>query len=167
MPDLKPIYVYTDGACQGNPGPGGWAAILIYGRYEKILCGGEHNTTNNRMELTAAIQGLSAIKSDKIIKKKHIVYLITDSLYIKNGIEVWIVNWKKNNWRTASRKSSQEPRPMEGTRPPEHTNGNQMAMGQRPQRVMQGTNAPTKSPKTASPRRATFPSCGGVSLCIL
>ena len=101
---MKPIYVYTDGACRGNPGPGGWAAILIYGKYEKILCGGEHHTTNNRMELTAAIQGLSAIKTDKIINKKYIVYLITDSLYLKNGIEMWIVDWKKNNWRTASKR---------------------------------------------------------------
>ncbi len=104
MPDIKHIHIYTDGACRGNPGPGGWAAILVYGTYEKILCGGEHNTTNNRMELTAAIQGLSAIKLEKLKGKKHIVCLTTDSLYLKNGIEMWIAGWKKNNWRTASKK---------------------------------------------------------------
>ncbi len=104
MLDMKPIYVYTDGACRGNPGPGGWAAILIYGTHEKVLCGGEHHTTNNRMELTAAIRGLSAIKPEKLKSKKHIVYLITDSLYLKNGIEIWIADWKQNNWRTMSKK---------------------------------------------------------------
>ncbi len=104
MPDIKPIHIYTDGACRGNPGPGGWAAILVYGTYEKILCGGEHNTTNNRMELTAAIQGLSAIKLEKLKGKKHIVYLTTDSLYLKNGIQMWIAGWKKNNWRTANKR---------------------------------------------------------------
>ena len=77
---------------------------MVYGRYEKILCGGEHNTTNNRMELTAAIQGLSAIKLEKLKSKKHIVYLTTDSLYLKNGIQMWIAGWKKNNWRTASKR---------------------------------------------------------------
>ena len=103
--DMKAIYIYTDGACRGNPGPGGWAAILIYGAHEKILKGGEHETTNNRMELTAAIQALSAIKHDKYKDKQHAIYLTTDSLYLKDGIETWIARWKTNNWRTANKKT--------------------------------------------------------------
>jgi ribonuclease HI len=90
------ITVYTDGACSGNPGPGGWGALLISGPHEKKLCGGESPTTNNRMEMMAAIKGLEAIKDPSD------VILITDSVYLKNGITQWIHNWKKKNWRTAA-----------------------------------------------------------------
>jgi ribonuclease HI len=93
------ITIYTDGACSGNPGPGGWGAWLQYGDHEKELCGGEPDTTNNRMELTAAIKALSALKKDS-----SQVALYTDSVYVRDGITSWIHNWKKNGWRTAKKK---------------------------------------------------------------
>jgi len=93
------ITIYTDGACSGNPGPGGWGAWLQYGDHEKELCGGEPDTTNNRMELTAAIKALSALK-----KSPSQVALYTDSVYVRDGITSWIHNWKKNGWRTAKKK---------------------------------------------------------------
>ena len=102
---MKSIHIYTDGSCRGNPGPGGWAALLICGKHEKILCGGTEDTTNNRMELTAAIQALKAIKLDKLKGEKYIIYLTTDSLYLKDGIEKWLANWKKNNWRQTQKKA--------------------------------------------------------------
>ncbi len=90
------VSIYADGACKGNPGPGGWGALLSYGEHEKEMCGGEHETTNNRMELTAAIEALRALK-------KHCdVVLYTDSTYVKNGIQKWVDKWKRNNWKTAS-----------------------------------------------------------------
>ena len=97
--DDEPIEIYTDGACSGNPGPGGWGALLIKGAHRKELNGGEAETTNNRMELTAAIEALNALKfapSD--------VVLYTDSNYVKGGITGWIENWKKNGWKTANKK---------------------------------------------------------------
>lgn len=94
----KKITIYTDGACRGNPGPGGWGALLIHGDNEKELYGGEDRTTNNRMELTAAIEALHSLK------KPCSVTLITDSVYVKNGIEMWIENWKIKNWKTANKK---------------------------------------------------------------
>ena len=97
----KFIKIYTDGACQGNPGPGGWGALLMYDGHKKELSGAEANTTNNRMELTAAIEALAAIKS------KRKVHLITDSTYLKDGISKWLPRWKHNNWRTANRKPVQ------------------------------------------------------------
>ena len=93
-----PIVIYTDGACSGNPGPGGWGAILIYGAHRKELSGGESPTTNNRMELLAAISALEALKG-KCAAEIH-----TDSNYVKNGITGWIHGWKKNGWRTADKK---------------------------------------------------------------
>ena len=93
-----PLKIYTDGACSGNPGPGGWAAILLSGETEKTLSGGATQTTNNRMELTAAIMALRALT------RPCTVTLYTDSKYVKNGIESWIHNWKRNGWRTANRK---------------------------------------------------------------
>jgi len=92
------VEIFTDGACRGNPGPGGWGVLLRFGTKEKSLYGGERETTNNRMELTAAIKGLEALN------KSCQVTLTTDSQYVKNGITSWIVNWKKKNWKTASRK---------------------------------------------------------------
>ena len=93
-----PVVVYTDGACKGNPGPGGWGALLRWKGHEKELFGGELDTTNNRMELTAVIQALSALKS----RCKVAVY--TDSEYVKNGITTWIHGWKQRGWRTADKK---------------------------------------------------------------
>lgn len=91
------VYLYTDGACKGNPGIGGWGVIMQYKQHEKELFGAEENTTNNRMELTAIIQGLSALT-----RSCHVV-IHTDSQYVKNGMEKWIHNWKTNNWFTASK----------------------------------------------------------------
>ena len=100
------IKIYTDGACIGNPGPGGWAAIVILENGKKELFGGEKLTTNNRMELTAAIKALEycAKQEEKQSSLKHI-RIFTDSTYVKEGITVWINNWKKNNWKTADKKN--------------------------------------------------------------
>lgn len=92
------VYLYTDGACKGNPGPGGWGVFLRFGPHEKEICGGEENSTNNRMELMAVIEGL------RVLKKKCEVVITTDSQYVKNGIEKWIFSWKKNGWKTANKK---------------------------------------------------------------
>jgi ribonuclease HI len=92
------VKIHTDGACSGNPGPGGWGAILSFGDQEKELMGGEAHTTNNRMELTAAISALEALK------RPCTVDLYTDSQYVRSGISEWIKKWKQNNWRTADRK---------------------------------------------------------------
>ena len=92
------LEIYTDGACRGNPGPGGWGAWLLYGEDRKELFGGEMNTTNNRMELKAAIEALTALK------RPCELTLYTDSQYVRKGITEWIENWKKKNWRTAAKK---------------------------------------------------------------
>ena len=97
-PDLKTVDVFTDGACSGNPGPGGWGAILRYGAVEKELSGGEPATTNNRMELMAAIAAIEAMKSTTHVR------LHTDSQYVKNGITTWIHNWKRTGWKTSDKK---------------------------------------------------------------
>lgn len=94
----KSVTLYTDGGCRGNPGPGGWGAVLIWGDKKKKLYGSEVDTTNNRMELLGAIEGLNALK------RTMEVDLYTDSQYVKQGITTWITNWKKNGWKTASRK---------------------------------------------------------------
>ena len=94
----KKIEIYTDGACSGTPGVGGWGAYLIYGDNRKEIYGSEIDTTNNRMELLAAIKGLGALK------RKSDVIIYTDSVYLRDGITKWIINWKKNNWRTANKK---------------------------------------------------------------
>ena len=100
------IKIYTDGACVGNPGPGGWAAIVLLENEKKELFGGEKLTTNNRMELTAAIKALEycAKQEGKQLSLKH-VRIFTDSTYVKEGITVWINNWEKNNWKTAGKKN--------------------------------------------------------------
>ena len=90
--------IYTDGSCLNNPGPGGWAAILVWGDHEKVLVGGDNETTNNRMELMAAIAALEALT------RPVDVTLTSDSTYLKDGITKWIVGWKKNGWKTAAKK---------------------------------------------------------------
>jgi ribonuclease HI len=93
-----PVVIYTDGACSGNPGPGGWAAILRYGDQEKVLQGGASLTTNNRMELRAALAALQALK------RPCTVEIYTDSEYLKRGITEWLAHWLRNGWRTSDRK---------------------------------------------------------------
>ena len=92
------VQLYTDGACSGNPGPGGWGALMLWNDHEKELCEGEFETTNNRMELMAAIMGLEYLKWGMGVD------LFTDSTYVRDGITKWILNWKKNGWRTAAKK---------------------------------------------------------------
>lgn len=93
---MKDVVIYTDGACKGNPGPGGWGAWLVSGGHEKEIWGGEGQTTNNRMELTAVIESLAALKAPSRVT------LHLDSEYVRNGITSWIHNWKRRGWRTAS-----------------------------------------------------------------
>ena len=101
---MKTVTLYTDGACSGNPGPGGWGAILVYGAVEKELSGGEKSTTNNRMELTAVIEGLSALKEPCIVE------LYSDSKYVIDGLSKgWAVSWRKNGWKKADKKPALNP----------------------------------------------------------
>ena len=95
---MKEVVIYTDGACKGNPGPGGWGALLQSGGHEREIFGGEPHTTNNRMELTAVIRALQALTASCPVA------IHTDSQYVKNGIETWIHGWKRNGWKTADRK---------------------------------------------------------------
>ena len=95
---MSTVTIYTDGACRGNPGPGGWGAILVVDGHEKEIWGGEAHTTNNRMELTAAIRGLEALK------RRCQVAVYTDSQYVRNGIREWLANWKQRGWKTADKK---------------------------------------------------------------
>ena len=95
---MKKVYIFTDGACRGNPGPGGWGALLRYSDHEKKLSGGERDTTNNRMELMAAIQALAAVKETCMIE------LYTDSQYVQKGITEWMPSWKKRHWKKSDNK---------------------------------------------------------------
>ncbi len=95
---MQHIEIYTDGACKGNPGPGGWGVLLRSGKHEKTLCGGESHTTNNRMELLAAIKALQTLKNPSRVE------LYTDSQYVRKGITEWMANWKRRGWRTAAKK---------------------------------------------------------------
>lgn len=96
---MKIVDIYTDGACSGNPGPGGWGVVVIYGRHKRELSGGESDTTNNRMELTAVIEGLS------ILKESCVVNLYSDSKYVIDGLKLgWAEGWKKNGWRKSNKK---------------------------------------------------------------
>jgi ribonuclease HI len=92
------VTIYTDGACSGNPGPGGWGALMRFGEHERELCGGAAQTTHNRMELTAAIEALNALK------RPCTVDLHTDSTYVRDGITKWLHNWKRNSWKTSDKK---------------------------------------------------------------
>lgn len=94
---MKVVNIFTDGACKGNPGPGGWGAVLRYGDAEKQLFGGEPDTTNNRMELRAAIEALA------ILNRRCEVVLTTDSQYVRKGVTQWMQNWKRNGWKTAAK----------------------------------------------------------------
>ena len=98
MSELPVVDIYTDGACSGNPGPGGWGALMRYNEHENELMGGEAQTTNNRMEMTAAIMALESLK-----RRSH-VNIHTDSTYLRDGITKWIHNWKANGWKTAAKK---------------------------------------------------------------
>ena len=98
MADELTINIYADGGCRGNPGPGGWGVLMQVGAVEKELCGGERDTTNNRMELTAVIRSLEALKRPSTIN------VHTDSQYVQKGISEWIHNWKRNGWRTSDKK---------------------------------------------------------------
>jgi len=93
------VEIYTDGACSGNPGPGGWGAVLMYGSHTKEICGGDPGTTNNRMELMAAIQALEGLNRPATVR------LHTDSVYLRSGITSWLPKWKRNGWRTAANKA--------------------------------------------------------------
>ena len=95
---MKTVKIYTDGACRGNPGLGGWGALMVFEGMEKELFGGQEDTTNNQMELKAAIESLKALKEPCIVE------LTTDSKYVMQGITSWIQNWKKNNWKNSSKK---------------------------------------------------------------
>ena len=94
---MKHVRITSDGSCLGNPGPGGWAALLRYGQHKKEIYGSEPHTTNNRMEITAAIRGLEALKEPCIVE------ITTDSQYLKNGVESWMPRWKRNGWRTVEK----------------------------------------------------------------
>jgi ribonuclease HI len=98
LDELQPVDIFTDGACRGNPGPGGWAALLRMGKTEREISGGEPLTTNNRMELLAAIRALEALKRPCRVR------LHTDSVYVRDGITRWIHNWRQNGWRTSDKK---------------------------------------------------------------
>lgn len=98
MAPKKHVTIYTDGACSGNPGPGGWGAVLMYGKTEKEICGGEEQTTNNRMELMAAIQSL------EMLKQPCRVDLFSDSEYVRKGMTEWLKSWKARGWKTADKK---------------------------------------------------------------
>ncbi|TGY87195.1 ribonuclease HI [Marinicauda algicola] len=95
---MSAVVIHTDGACSGNPGPGGWGAVLEYGRHRKEISGAEALTTNNRMELMAAIQALEALKRPSKVR------LVTDSVYVRDGITKWLHNWKRNGWKTSAKK---------------------------------------------------------------
>ena len=96
-PVTAPVEIFSDGACKGNPGPGGWGALLRFGAHEKELCGGEAHTTNNRMEMMAVIQALEALKRPVPVR------VVTDSQYLRQGITQWLPRWKRNGWKTATR----------------------------------------------------------------
>ncbi len=96
---MKKVVLYSDGACEGNPGPGGWAVILTYGQHEREIAGGVSATTNNRMELTAAVEGLKALKEPCEVE------FFTDSQYVQNGISEWLKDWKVRGWRTKDKKA--------------------------------------------------------------
>ena len=95
---MNPVIVYTDGACSGNPGPGGWGAVLMHGKKRRELSGGEKETTNNRMEMMAVI------RSVQVLNRSCLVHIYTDSTYVMKGMTEWIVSWKKRGWKTAGKK---------------------------------------------------------------
>ena len=143
---MKKVQLITDGSCLGNPGPGGWACILRYGDHKKEMCGCEPHTTNNRMELKAAIEGLRALK------EKCEVEVVTDSEYVKNGITKWIHDWKRNGWQTDGEQAGGESGPVEGARRTERTATTPNGPGPRATHRTTTTTAATNWPR---PRRRT------------
>ena len=101
----SPIEIYTDGSCLGNPGVGGWAALLLWNGHEKKISGNTPDTTNNRMELTAVIEALKHIKNNT-----HAIIVYTDSTYVRNGVEEWLQNWKKNHFKNKKKQAHQKPK---------------------------------------------------------
>ena len=104
MSTINEIQIFTDGACRGNPGPGGWGVLLRYNDNEKELFGSEAETTNNRMELMAAIMGLAALNKMNELTSPYKVSITTDSKYVKDGITEWLANWKQRGWKTSAKK---------------------------------------------------------------
>ncbi len=123
---MTDVVIYTDGACKGNPGPGGWGALLRAGTHEKELFGGEAQTTNNRMELTAVIRALESLTR----ATRAAVY--TDSQYVKNGIQTWIHNWKRNGWKTADKKPVKKRRLVASAGRARRAASRVLALGKRP-----------------------------------
>ncbi len=128
MSEIQRVDMFTDGACRGNPGPGGWAVLLRMGDKEKELSGGEPLTTNNRMELLAAIRGLQALK------RPCRVDLHTDSIYVRDGITRWIHNWRQNGWRTSDKKPVKNAELWQELIEASEPHRVRMALGERPQR---------------------------------
>ena len=144
---MAQVEIFTDGACSGNPGPGGWGAILRYGETERELSGGEADTTNNRMELTAAIEALNALK------RPCDIVLTTDSTYVKDGITSWIDGWKKRGWKNSQKKPVKNEdlwKALDEARSRHHS---RMAMGQRVTRATRRTSGATSWPGRAMPSR--------------
>ena len=130
---MRSLIAYTDGACSGNPGPGGWGVVLQAKSgsgvtKQRELKGGAQETTNNRMELMAAISALEALSRSSTIT------VVTDSVYVKDGVTKWIFDWKKNGWKTAAKKPVKERRPVEATRRRPSPTCSHLGMGQRPRR---------------------------------
>jgi len=122
----EPVVIHTDGSCLSNPGPGGWAAILQWQGNEREVAGSQADTTNNRMELMAAIMGLNAVTRPMLVE------LHTDSRYVKNGVQDWLPRWKANGWKTAAKKASRKSGFMAAVRAGCRASSGALALGQRP-----------------------------------
>ena len=121
---MQDVTIYTDGACSGNPGPGGWGAILIYNTVQKELSGGKKNTTNNEMELTAVVEALKALKEPCLVD------LYSDSNYVVNAVnQYWLQNWKKNGWKNSKKTIAPQFRTMEGIRSAYNDSPSEFLMG--------------------------------------
>ena len=150
MTGLAEVEIFTDGACKGNPGPGGWGAIIRSGAREKELSGGEPLTTNNRMELMAAIRGAAGAEAPCEVA------LYTDSIYVRDGITKWIHGWRRNGWKTADRKPVKNAELWQELVEAAAPHRDRLAMGARPWPAIPRTSAPTASPApppVSSPKR--------------
>jgi hypothetical protein len=146
-----PVEIYTDGACKGNPGPGGWGALLRWGQHEKELCGGERDTTNNRMELMAVIQALEALTAAGARRDS------VDSRYVQDGVERWMPRWKRNGWQTKRAQAGQEPGPLATTGSGARAAPRAAGVGSRATVGIRATSARINSPTAASRRAAEAP----------